>query len=344
MLDNARGAFIQDVTRDVIRSWARNEEDLAALETARFGSAIVAPLYAHGQSLGAFTLIGSGSAGAHEPDGLRLVEAIADRAALAFYNARLYRTARRATKARDEILGIVAHDLRNPLTAVVSLADVLRKKQDDREIADEIAYAAKRMNRLIQDLLDVARMEAGRLSLKRARVPVAEIISDAIEAQMPLASAASLELRLDAAPDMHEVWADRDRLLQVFENLIGNAIKFTSPGGRITLGATAGADEVVFSVSDTGGGIAASHLPHIFDRFWQAPENTPRGMGFGLAIVKGIVETHGGRVWVESQPGRGSTFLFTIPMPPASRRTGTQRSVPHRDQAVRHMSKSEVTS
>ena len=109
------------------------------------------------------------------------------------------------------------------------------------------------------------------------------------------------------------MWADRDRLLQVFENLVGNAIKFTKPGGRIALGATVQEGEIIFSVSDTGRGIASTHLPHVFDRFWQAPGTERRGMGFGLAIAKGIVEAHGGRVWVQSMPGQGSTFFFTIP-------------------------------
>ena len=221
--------------------------------------------------------------------------------------------AKRATQARDDILGVVAHDLRNPLAAIASLAHVLRAKGPEREVGDEIAVAANRMNRLIGDLLDVTRMEAGHLSLKQERLPAAEVITDALEGQTPLASSASLELRLETAPELPDIWADRDRLLQVFENLIGNAIKFTKPGGRITLGATVRAGEVMFSVSDTGRGIASTHLPHVFDRFWQAPGTERRGMGFGLAIVKGIVEAHGGRVWVQSSPGQGSTFFFTIP-------------------------------
>ena len=221
--------------------------------------------------------------------------------------------AKRATQARDDILGIVAHDLRNPLAAIASLAHVLRAKGPEAQVGDEIAVAANRMNRLIGDLLDVTRMEAGHLSLKQERLPAAEIITDALEGQTPLASSASLELRLETAPELPDISADRDRILQVFENLIGNAIKFTKPGGRITLGATTRPGEVMFSVSDTGCGIASTHLPHVFDRFWQAPGTERRGMGFGLAIVKGIVEAHGGRVWVQSAPGQGSTFFFTIP-------------------------------
>jgi signal transduction histidine kinase len=221
--------------------------------------------------------------------------------------------AKRATQARDDILGVVAHDLRNPLGAVTTLAQVLRMQGLEAEIGNEITDAADRMNRLIGDLLDVTRIEAGQLYLKRQRLPALEVITDALKGQTPLASLASLELRLEAAPELPDIWADRNRILQVFENLIGNAIKFTKPGGRITLGATARAGEVLFSVSDTGRGIASTHLPHLFDRFWQAPGVERRGIGFGLAIVKGLVDAHRGRVWVQSSPGHGSIFFFTIP-------------------------------
>ena len=118
---------------------------------------------------------------------------------------------------------------------------------------------------------------------------------------------------MDVPPDLPRIWADRDRLVRVFENLIGNSIKFTKPGGRVTLGATVRGGEVPFSVADTGCGIAATNLPHVFDWFWQAPGGKGGGVGLGLPIVKGIVESHGGRVWVQSTLGQGTTFFFTIP-------------------------------
>jgi len=169
------------------------------------------------------------------------------------------------------------------------------------------------MSRLIQDLLDVTRMEAGQLAIEQARVRTAQLVSEALEAEKPLASSASLELQLDLSPDLPDVWADRDRLLQIFENLIGNALKFTEPGGRVLVGAAARDDEALFWVADTGVGIAAEDVPHLFDRFWQARKAARHGAGLGLPIVKGIVEAHGGRVWVESTLGRGTTFFFTIP-------------------------------
>jgi len=145
-------------------------------------------------------------------------------------------------------------------------------------------------------------------------VPAAQVVDESLEMERPLAAGASLELQTELSPDLPDVSADHDRLLQVFENLIGNAIKFSAPGGRITVGAARRDGEVLFRVADTGGGIGAEQLPHVFDRFWQAQPSGRRGAGLGLPIVKGIIEAHGGRVWVESAPGRGSTFWFTIPV------------------------------
>jgi signal transduction histidine kinase len=143
-----------------------------------------------------------------------------------------------------------------------------------------------------------------------------EVAAEAVEAQRMLTGAASVEIRLDAAEPLPEVFVDRHRVLQVFENLIGNALKFTPAGGRITVGAVAQSGAVLCYVRDTGPGIPAEAQPHLFDRFWQARRSGAQrrsGAGLGLAIVRGIVEAHGGRIWVESAPGEGSTFYFTLP-------------------------------
>jgi len=178
---------------------------------------------------------------------------------------------------------------------------------------DAIHRAATRMNRLIQDLLDVARMESGQPTIERARLSARELIVGAVEMLRPLADSSALELRVDVDDDVPDMLGDRDRLLQVVENLIGNAIKFTEPGGSITAGAAAREREVRFWVADTGVGIAPEHLPLVFDRFWQVTRSGRHGAGLGLPIAKGIVEAHGGRIGVTSRPGRGTTFWFTIP-------------------------------
>jgi PAS domain S-box-containing protein len=310
--------LVEQVTQNVLGAWALNEEHLRALQSIDPKSIIAVPLLVHGKFLGRLSLMCSSSSRKYGPRDLHMAEAIAQLAALSLESARLYRTSRRATQARDDVLGIVAHDLRNPLQIIVTMAARLRSRGPEpaRQMGETIGDAANRMNRLIQDLLDVISMETGHLSLGLGQLGVAEVVSDSFKAQMPLASSKSLALQLALGPDLPDVWADRDRILQVFENLIGNAIKFTKPGGRITLSAEANAGEVVFSVSDTGAGVAQGDLPHLFDRFWQASKGTRRGAGLGLPIAKGIVEAHGGRIWVRSSPGQGSTFYFTIPTAP----------------------------
>src|SRR6185437_6546654 len=223
-----------------------------------------------------------------------------------------------ALHARDEVLSIVAHDLRNPLNSILFAAELLRRQRAGDEghgskPALAIHRSALRMNRLIEDLLDVARAEAGAFTVKQHRVPTRQVVADSVDAHSALAASTSVELRIEAADDVPDVWADRDRLLQVFENLIGNALKFTGCGGCVTVGAALRDDEVMFSVSDTGVGISAEDAPHVFDRFWQLRRGERHGAGLGLGIVKSIVEAHGGRVWVVSTPGHGATFFFTIP-------------------------------
>jgi PAS domain S-box-containing protein len=234
--------------------------------------------------------------------------------------ARLYAEAQRAVQVRDDIVGIVAHDLRSPLGVILMQAEalrmqgeVLREPGELNRAVERIERSVIRMNRLVDDLLEVTRIEAGRLPVERGPLAVDELVAEIIEIQRPLAAAVALELREELAPDLPAAWADRHRLQQVFENLVGNALKFTTRGGAIVVGAAPRDGELLFWVADTGSGISSEELPHVFERFWQARRPGRRGAGLGLPIVKGIVEAHEGRIWVESTPGHGSTFFFTIP-------------------------------
>jgi signal transduction histidine kinase len=273
------------------------------------------PLLAHGQLIGAFALVASSGSRRFDLADLRLAQELARRAALAIESARLYAAARRAIQARDDVLGVVAHDLRNPLNAIHLQAEMLRE-QEGRASGEAILRSVTRMNGLIQDILDVTRLEAGQLVVEQQRISTLRLLLDVVDAQRPLAEARGLALLLDVAPDVPEAWADHDRLLQIYENLIGNALKFTKHG-RVTIGAAAHDGEVLLWVKDTGCGVAAEVLPHVFDRFWKSDTDSRRGAGLGLAIVKGLVEAHGGRVWAESTPGAGSCFYFTIPKAPS---------------------------
>jgi PAS domain S-box-containing protein len=225
-----------------------------------------------------------------------------------------------AIEMRDQAMQIVAHDLRNPLGTILMLASMLKQRESGQEgqshaTAEAIERASSRMDRLIRDLLDVSRIDAGQVALERDRVSPVEVIAGCVEAEKPLIASASLDFELEVVPNLPDIWADRHRLLQILENLIGNAAKFTRRGGHITVGATLKDGDVLFWIKDTGIGIAAEHLPHLFDRFWQVKsEDRRRGAGLGLFIVKGLVEAHDGRVWVESTPGKGTTVFFTIPL------------------------------
>jgi PAS domain S-box-containing protein len=298
---------------------AHDSDRLAALRVIDVQSLMVIPLIARGRLLGTLSLFSAAPDFVDDRRDLRIAQEIAHRAALAIDNGLLYRDAQQAARDRDEVLGMVAHDLRNPLAMIVMEARLLERGGDEpdrrwEQPGQQIQQAAIRINRLIQDLVDITRVEAGRLTVDRRLTHAAQVVFDTAEAHGTLAASATLELRLELPADLPEVLADRDRLLQVFENLMGNAIKFTPPGGRITVGASRDEGAVRFWVKDTGPGIPVEHQPHLFDRFWQARTARRGGAGLGLRIVKGIVETHGGRIWVESVPGIGSTFLFTIPI------------------------------
>ncbi len=318
VFETKRPVLIERVTAEMLESHAQSDQHLRAMRALDPKSMILTPLLAHGELLGILILVSSSESRVYGPDDVRLAEELATRAALAIDNARLYQEAMRATRAREELLGIVAHDLRNPLGTILMQSSMLRRSAEglQQKPAQVIERAATRMNRLIQDLLDVTRIEAGRLSIEQARLPATQVVFDACDGQRSLASSASVEIRCDVAASLPDVFGDRDRLQQVFENLIGNAVKFTKAGGSITVGAAPRGSEVLFWVADTGAGIAHDDLPHVFDRFWQATETKRAGAGLGLSIVKGIVEAHGGRVWAESTLGRGSIFFFTVPTSP----------------------------
>jgi len=246
---------------------------------------------------------------------------LAQLAAVALENARLFRAAQDATRARDDLVAIVSHDLRNPVHTISMAASFLleiaptndRRVQARRQL-EVIQRSATRANRLIQDLLDVAKIQAGGLAVDPVAVEVKTLVSEVMDSATTLAGAAQITVSSAFTEPLPSVASDRERVLQVFTNLIGNAIKFTPKGGQITIRAMQESGEVRFTVADTGPGIPREHLDHVFDRYWQAKSTAKLGTGLGLSIAKGIVEAHGGRIWAESPPGRGAEFNFTLPI------------------------------
>lgn len=229
--------------------------------------------------------------------------------------------ARQEAAARQEVLAIVSHDLRTPLSAIVLgsalLAETLPENDQPRGPRRQlqvIRNAADRMTDLIDEMLDTARIEAGTLTVHMETCDVGETIDKTIEMFQLRAAGKSVALRREPSPPGVQVRADSTRLLQVLSNLTGNAVKFTPPGGEITVRAETTHDHVLFTVEDTGPGIPEDQREHLFDPYWQAAGSEQRGsLGLGLFICKSLVEAHGGTIWVEPREGGGSRFLFTIP-------------------------------
>lgn len=319
---SGRSILVSRTADPVAEAIADDEEHASALRAAGLKSMIIVPLRVHGRTLGVLKFGMAESGRRYSTQDLALAEEIARRAAIAIDNARLYEQAKRATVARENLLAIVSHDLRNPLGVMLMNLAVLLKarggeeRRKARKQLDAIQRSAIHMIRMVEDLLATASIEAGQLSVEQRRLHASPLISEAIDALQPLAARKSLHLVNELSVELPAVHADAARLQQVFANLLGNAIKFTPDGGAITVRAWPSGEQVTFSVSDTGPGIAEDELPHLFDRFWQATRTARLGTGLGLFIVKGIVQAHGGRVWVESKVGEGTTFFFTLPVVP----------------------------
>ncbi len=241
--------------------------------------------------------------------------------------ASMYKDAEAAIDAREQVLKIVSHDLRNPLHTISMCASVLldvpMPAEKQAEHLHRVKRAGERMNRLVQDLLDVAKLEAGRVAISARPVAVAPLVRESHEMLAPLAAEKGVTLDIVVADGLQQIVADEGRVLQVLSNLVGNAVKFTPAGGRIVIRAEDAPGGVRFSVSDTGQGMSPDQLSQIFGQFWQANPADRRGIGLGLSIAKGIVEAHGGRIWAESQPGRGTTFHFTLSSSLSSAATAT---------------------
>ena len=226
--------------------------------------------------------------------------------------------------AHDDVIAGVAHDLKNPLAVIQMSVQLLLQELLPNDSALRIVRGqlqvidrtARRMYRLVDDLLDVSTADAQKLPVVRTLLPVETIVADAVDLLRPLAESRQVSLLVTVEPALPKVSADRERVLQVFSNLGGNALKFTARRGRVIIAATHHDALVRFAVSDTGTGIGPGDLPHVFDRYWQAA-TTRHGVGLGLAVAKAIVEAHGGEICVESILGRGTTFSFTIPTSPS---------------------------
>jgi signal transduction histidine kinase len=319
--------LVTDASVQVFKWWDGTRLSIArALAPA---STITVPMIARGRTFGAILFAVTAESGRrYGGRDLELATDVGRRAGFAIDHALLYQAAERAARARDELMAVVAHDLKNPLNTIQLSLRVLR--HDDRSSEDRfsdaekhalerhalgaVQRAAERMYRLIHDLLEVARADAGRLWIQPGPVDPEVLLREALDAHCEVAAAKSITLEATADEPLPSVLADRERIAQVFSNLIGNALKFTPNGGRVSVRGWRATAAVRFAVEDTGPGIPGDHQAHVFDRFWQAKNVSGMGTGLGLSIAKAIVEGHGGSISVESTPGQGSRFQFSLPM------------------------------
>ena len=326
----------------------RDRDLLTFAESIGMRAYFMVPLSARGRTLGGLAAIQADSGRQISPDDCALISEIAQRAALALDNARLYadaeaarKQAESANRAKDEFLAMLGHELRNPLAPIVIALDLMERRGGDFAVSERriIERQVAHLSRLVDDLLDVSRIAKGKIQLERGRVDMQAIVARAIELTQPALEHRTRELEIDLPQNPVYVYGDAVRLAQVLCNLLSNAAKFTRADGRIALrlrGPAVPGDAVEVTVQDSGCGIGSYLLPHIFDLFLQGEQPVDRkdgGLGLGLAIVKTLVARHGGSVTAQSDgPGLGSTF--TVKLPPADEQSA---ALPDQATGLRNM-------
>jgi PAS domain S-box-containing protein len=304
--------LVREVTDEFVHATAQSAEHERLVRRIGPRSFLVVPLSSHGEVRGALTLVSSQPWRRYGPRDLAFAQELASRAALALENARLYERAVQEARSREWMNAVVSHDLKNPLLAIRLSAELMQRRPDVEHL-ERIKRTADEMLRLIQRLLDASSMEAGQLTIDRRPTSARALARDTVAAFEAMAGQRAITLAQHVPDEDFAIVCDRDRVLQALANLLGNACKFTEAGG-VMLRIDRSEREATFAVMDTGSGMPAEQLPHVFDRYWQAEPMEKLGAGLGLSITKGIVEAHGGRVWVESELGVGSTFYFTLPL------------------------------
>jgi PAS domain S-box-containing protein len=325
-IDTKSTVLAEDIDPDTLAAMARTPEWLELVRKLDVHSTLTVPLVARNEVLGAVGLIMCNRERTFTPELVQLAEALAERGAMSVLNARLYAAEQRArheaeaaVRAREQLLAVVSHDLKTPLSAIAMAAGLLEgvvgaDHVEGQRAAHAIARSVDNMRRLIADLLDLARINAGTLRIRKTVQDFETLMQESITLLAPLAEEKGQRLTFDGSLRGAHVTCDRERIVQVMTNLVGNAIKFTPEGGSVVVQVARSERGVEVRVRDDGPGIDPEELANVFDRYWQSGGADDRsGIGLGLSIAKGIVEAHGGAIHVESRPGRGSTFAFVLP-------------------------------
>ena len=314
LLEGGEPVLVEELGMDDIVEASESSTRLL-LEALRPRSAMFLPLHDRGETLGVLVLVTTERSGRRYTEAdLALAREVADRAAQTLHNAKLYHQANEAISARNEMVAVVSHDLRSPLHTILTSCELLDMASAPPRASIGVAAirrAAQRIDRLVRDLLDLERIDSGMLSLRCTPVDPRALLLEATALFATIAAERDVELDLVGDENPETVGADHDRLLQVFSNLLDNAIKFTPPGGRVTVNVRGTPEAVSIAIVDQGPGIAPEALPHLFERFWHGDAQASAS-GLGLTIANAIVRAHEGTLEVQSMPGRGSTFEVTL--------------------------------
>ncbi|HZX79518.1 MAG TPA: ATP-binding protein, partial [Lysobacter sp.] len=318
-IDTRQPVWVADITPAMLRAGARDAGHARLLLSLDLRSCILVPLIARGTVIGVLTLVHAESGRRYAEGDVAIALDLARRAAAAIDNATLYHQLQHEHRRKDEFLATLAHELRNPLAPIRTGLALLETTDDPALAARTRAVMSRQLGhmvRLIDDLLDLARVTRGTIELKRRPVDVGTLVAGAVEASRPLLDAAGLALEVDMPEPDRVLDADDTRLSQVLTNLLNNAAKFTPAGGRVTLRARASGDRLRMEVEDTGLGLAPDQVERIFEMFVRGHGSEAHGgLGIGLTLARRLVELHGGRLWAESDgPGRGSRFIAELPV------------------------------
>jgi signal transduction histidine kinase len=293
-----------------------------AIRRIEFASLIRIPLNGRDKRIGFLVLARFQQKNKFTGSDFWLARQIAARAAFALENCLLYAQLERSIKARNEFIAILSHDLRSPLNSIMLLTQLIQRNmrserpssEQNRNLSAKIQNCVKKMNSLIENLLDIDGIEGGRFELKLSEKPLRHLLAEICGMFEPVAVEKKIRFSIDGGSVSGcRCRVDQERVFQALMNIVGNAMKFTSDRGEVSLTAQKRENALLLTVRDNGPGIPKADQPHIFDRYWQGGKRHKGSAGLGLSISKGIVEAHGGRIWVESSPGTGSAFFLLFP-------------------------------
>ncbi|MCD6385092.1 HAMP domain-containing histidine kinase [Candidatus Sumerlaeota bacterium] len=297
-----------------------------AVRRSEISSAISVPLFFRGTVIGVLNLAKGPGASPFTESDVEFTSVLAGQAAAAIENARMFERIQKAYQQlaeldylKSEFISIAAHELRTPLAIILAYSTLMKEEATEaiQEHLDIVVDAAMQLKSVIENMVDLSHLESGELELQPQPVRFSEIVELVLEGIRPLAEEKEHTISTEIPPDLPTIVADKQKLCVILSNLLSNAIKFTETGGQISIRAEVDGDALLVAVTDNGIGIPEKEQERIFDRFYQVESSLRRehkGIGLGLSIAKGMVELHGGTIWVESQPGSGSTFYFRIPL------------------------------